>query len=114
MLLIFCSQCLVAGGEDENDVWNKNTDAFKDDRLLREHFNQKGIPWVENANIKEIESGDIVYTKKESDTFSGPVFVIKRMKKGIIYCGNNSDIKSKGFLKLNEAPGLLKTSNLFN
>ena len=110
----FCSQCLVAGGEDENDVWNKNTDAFKDDRLLREHFNQKGIPWVENANIKEIESGDIVYTKKESDTFSGPVFVIKKIKNGIIYCGNNLDIKSKGILKLNEAPGLLKTSNLFN
>ena len=111
----FCSQCLYAGGVEDNEIWNKNTDTFKDDTLLREYFNKKeGIAWDENVNLKDINSGDIIYTKKENDLFTEPVFVIKRLKKSIIYCGNVFEIDSKGILKLKIYPGVLKTSSLFN
>ena len=111
----FCSQCLYAGGIEDNEIWNKNTETFKGETLLRVYFNTKeGIAWNENVNLKEINPGDIVYTKKENNVFTGPVFVIKILKKGIIYCGNNFDIDSKGILELKIYPGVLKTSSLFN
>lgn len=110
----FCSQCLYAGGVDANEIWNKNSETFKDDTLLRYYFNEQGIAWKENANLKEIQSGDIVYTKKEKDLFTQPVFVIKKLKKGFIYCGNNLSNESKGILKMTIVPGVLKTSSLLD
>lgn len=109
----FCSQCLYAGGEDPNDDWNKKTDAFKNDESLRAYFMQKGIPWSENTNIKEINSGDIVFTKSDKNSFSAPIFVIKRLKEGLIYCGNNPNVKNSGIIKLLIAPGVLHTRKLF-
>ena len=110
----FCSQCLYAGGEADNEIWNKNTETFKDETLLKNYFIKKGIEWNENVNLNEIKSGDIVYIKKENDLFTQPVFVIKKLKKGFIYCGNISDIDNKGILQLTIIPGVLKTSSLFN
>lgn len=109
----FCSQCLYAGGEDPNDDWNKKTDAFKNDELLRTYFMQKGIPWSENVKIKEINVGDIVFTKSGNNSFSEPIFVIKKLKKGLIYCGNNPNVENKGILKCSVVPGVLHTRKLF-
>lgn len=109
----FCSQCLYAGGEDPSEIWNEKTDCFKNDKLLIKYFTEKGIPWSEDYKIEEIHPGDIVYTKKENNTFSEPVFIIKKLKKGLIYCGNNPNIENKGILKMSEVPGVLETSYLF-
>ena len=64
------------------------------------------------ANLLEVNSGDIIYNKNDSNEFCNPMFVIKRLKNGVIYCSNSLE-KNKGILKIDFAPGLLRTSSLF-
>ena len=81
---------------------------------MRNYFIEKGIEWKENAKIEEANPGDIIYTKIEKNEFSFPVFFISNLKKGFVYCGNNSNIENnKGILNMKIVPGLLKTSKLF-
>ena len=104
----FWSQCLYAGGEDTNDLWNKNSDVFTNGELMRNYFIEKGIEWKENAKIEEANPGDIIYTKIEKNEFSFPVFFISNLKKGFVYCGNNSNIENnKGILNMKIVPGFL-------
>lgn len=110
----FCSQCLFAGGENANEVWKPNSDAFINETILREYFFQeKGIEWKENAKIEEAKPGDIIYTKKENNEFCFPVFFIMKLKNGFVYCGNNEHMENKGIMNIKIFPGLLKTSSLF-
>ena len=109
----FCSQCLLAGGEDENEIWNKNSYSFVNEIMFREYFISKNVKWEENVGLNEVESGDIVYNKNEEDGFCTPIIVIQKLKKGIIYCGNVSTGKNKGLFYIKTIPGLLKTSSLF-
>ena len=81
----FCSQCLFAGGENINEIWNKDYDSFIKDALLIEYFCQKGIELKENANIEEANPCDIIFTKKENNEFCFPVFFLKKLKNGFVY-----------------------------
>lgn len=108
----FCSQCLYAGGVDVDAEWNKNSDNFRNDTKLREYFQKKGVEWKEFANLSEVNSGDIIYKINDSNEFCNPIFVIKRLKDGVIYCSNSLEM-NKGILNIDVAPGLLRTSSLF-
>ncbi len=110
----FCSQCLFAGGEDENNIWNRNSDIFINGDLLKDYYIGKGIDWLENAKIEEASPGDIVYTKFEKEEFCCPVFFISNLKRGFVFCGNNPNFEiNKGILNMKIVPGILKTSQLF-
>ena len=108
----FCSQCLYAGGVDVDAEWNKNSDNFRNDTKLREYFQKKGVEWKEFANLSEVNSGDIIYKINDSNEFCNPIFVIKRLKDGVIYCSNSLEM-NKGILNIDVVPGLLRTSSLF-
>lgn len=108
----FCSQCLYAGGVDVDAEWNKYSDNFRNDTKLREYFQKKGVEWKEFANLSEVNSGDIIYKINDSNEFCNPIFVIKRLKDGVIYCSNSLEM-NKGILNIDVAPGLLRTSSLF-
>jgi len=108
----FCSQCLYAGGVNANEEWNKHSDNFTNETKLREYFQKKGVEWKEFANLLEVNSGDIIYNKNNSNEFCNPIFVIKRLKNGVIYCSNTLET-NKGILNIDFAPGLLRTSSLF-
>lgn len=108
----FCSQCLYAGGVDIDAEWNKNSYYFTNDTKFREYFQKKGVEWKEFANLSEVNSGDIIYKKNELNEFCSPIFVIKRLKNGIIYCANSLEM-NKGILNIDYTTGLLKTSSLF-
>jgi 5-hydroxyisourate hydrolase-like protein (transthyretin family) len=108
----FCSQCLLAGGQNEDDVWNRNSYAFINETMFREYFIQKNVKWKENVPINEVESGDIIYSKNDDGGFCTPLIVVKTLKRGIIYCGNTQG-KNKGMLNVSVIPGVLKTNCLF-
>ena len=108
----FCSQCLYAGGVDIVAEWNKHSNNFTNETKLREYFQKKGVEWKEMANLLEVNSGDIIYNKNDSNEFCNPMFVIKRLKDGVIYCSNSLE-KNRGILNIDFAPGLLRTSSLF-
>ena len=108
----FCSQCLYAGGVDVDAEWNKNSDNFTNDTKLREYFQKKGVEWKEFANLSEVNSGDIIYKINDSNEFCNPIFVIKKLKDGVIYCSNSLEM-NKGILNIDFASGLLRTSSLF-
>ena len=108
----FCSQCLWAGGLNQDDLWNINSYAFTDETLLREYFISKNVPWKENVPLREVDSGDIIYNKSELGGFCTPLIVVQKLKKGLIYCGNTQG-ENKGILTMSIIPGVLKTSTLF-
>ena len=109
----FCSQCLWAGGINQDDIWNINSYAFTSETMFREYFIKKNVAWKENVPLKEVESGDIIYNKTEIGGFCTPIIVVQKLKKkGIIYCGNTRGV-NKGILTLYIIPGVLKTSTLF-
>lgn len=108
----FCSQCLYAGGVDADAEWNKHSESFTNDTKLRGYFQKKGVEWKEFAELSEVNSGDIIYNINNSNEFYNPIFVIKRLKDGVIYCSNSLEM-NKGILKIDVASGLLKTSSLF-
>ena len=106
----FCSQCLYAGGVDYDNYWYKNSYCFINEVGFLEYFKQKGVEWKEDVDFKEVNSGDIIFDKNLE--FCKPIFIIKRLKRGLIYCGNSMGM-NKGIIKLDIIPGLLKTSSLF-
>ena len=108
----FCSQCLWAGGINQDDIWNINSYAFTNEIMFREYFINRNVPWKENVPLTEIESGDIIYNKTEIGGFCTPLIVVQILKKGIIYCGNTGGV-NKGILTIFIIPGVLKTSTLF-
>lgn len=108
----FCSQCLYAGGVDADEEWNKNSYSFTNDTKLREYFQKKGVEWKEFANLSEVNSGDIIYKINDLNEFCNPIFIIKRLKDGVIYCSNSLEM-NKAILNIDVAPGLLRTSSLF-
>lgn len=107
----FCSQCLVAGGVDEDETWTKNSEAFVEPEKFKEYFIKKGVEWEENPKIDDIKAGDIVFTQNKSNhTF--PLFVLRTSIDKIVYCSNSED-KKESFLKIELAKSFLKTSSLF-
>ena len=107
----FCSQCLVAGGVDEDDIWTKKSEAFVEPEKFKEYFIKKGVEWEENPKIDEIKAGDIIFTQdKKNNQF--PVFVVRTTIDKIVYCSNSED-KKESFLKIELAKSILKTSSLF-
>ena len=109
----FCSRCLLAGGVNPDPIWNKNSDAFINDELLINYFQGIGIGFKENIKFDEANPGDIIFTKRENNEFSFPVFFIQKLKKGFVYCGNNPNMANKGILNMQIVLGLLQTSSLF-
>ena len=107
----FCSQCLVAGGVDEDEIWTKKSEAFVEPEKFKEYFIKKGVEWEENPKIDEIKAGDIIFTQdKKNNQF--PVFVVRTTIDKIGYCSNSED-KKESFLKIELAKSILKTSSLF-
>lgn len=107
----FCSQCLVAGGVDEDETWTKKSEAFVDPEKFKEYFIKKGIEWEENPKIDDIKAGDIVFTQDKSNR-QFPFFVVRTSIDKIVYCSNSED-KKESFLKIELAKSILKTSSLF-
>jgi hypothetical protein len=107
----FCSQCLVAGGVDEDEIWTKKSEAFVEPEKFKEYFIKKGVELEENPKIDEIKAGDIIFTQdKKNNQF--PVFVVRTSVEKIVYCSNSED-KKESFLKIELAKSILKTSSLF-
>ena len=107
----FCSQCLVAGGVDEDEIWTKKSEAFVEPEKFKEYFIKKGVELEENPKIDEIKAGDIIFTQnKKNNQF--PVFVVRTSVDKIVYCSNSED-KKESFLKIELAKSILKTSSLF-
>jgi len=107
----FCSQCLVAGGVDEDEVWTKKSEAFVDPEKFKEYFIKKGVEWEENPKIDDIKAGDIILTQDKNNRLF-PLFVVRTSIDKIVYCSNSED-KKESFLKIELAKGILKTSSLF-
>jgi hypothetical protein len=107
----FCSQCLVAGGVDEDEIWTKNSEAFVDPLKFKEYFVKKGVEWKENPTINEIMAGDIIFIQYKSNLHF-PLFVVRTTIDKIVFCSNSED-KKESFLKVETAKGILKTSSLF-
>ena len=96
----FCSQCLVAGGVDEDEIWTKKSEAFVDP-----------IKFKENPTINEIMAGDIIFIQYKSNLHF-PLFVVRTTIDKIVFCSNSED-KKESFIKVELAKGILKTSSLF-
>lgn len=107
----FCSQCLVAGGVDEDDIWTKDSAAFIDPTKFREFFIKKEVEFKESPKIDEIKAGDIIFTQ-EKEKFDHPMFVMRTSIDAVIYCSNSKDVQ-EGSFKINLVTGVLKTSSLF-
>lgn len=108
----FCSQCLLAGGYEPDEKWNKDDETFTDATKLRLYFYEKGIEWTEYPNISDFHPGDIAYMYNKDNQFDRPVFVIRKDCSQIIFCANSMDIK-EGSLNYNLIAAVLKTSSLF-
>lgn len=107
----FCSQCLLAGGIEEDNNWKKDSESFTDPTKLRQHFYDKGIEWSEFPGAKDINPGDIAYMQN-AGKFDHPIFVVRKDNDQIIFCGNNMDIR-EGSLNYNLIGAVLKTSSFF-
>ena len=108
----FCSQCLIAGGIEPDNIWNKETEAFIEPMKLKNYFYDKGIEWIEYPNSREFNPGDIAYMINKENRFDHPIFIINIEKDQIIFCGNSMDIK-EGSLYYNSFGAILQTSSLF-
>ena len=107
----FCSQCLIAGGIDEDEIWTKKSEAFVEPEKFKEYFIKKGVEWEENPKIDDIKAGDIIFTQDKNNR-QFPLIVMRTSIDKIVYCSNNEDKKER-FLKIDLAKSILKTSSLF-
>ena len=110
----FCSQCLVAGGVDQDDIWKKGAETFYESDKFKEYFTGKrGVEWKENPNINEIKNGDIIFCKEnKKNDFAKTMFVLRTSVKNVVYCSNSKDLSEEYFL-VDDIEGVLKTSCFF-
>ena len=110
----FCSQCLVAGGIDEDDIWRKGSEAFYNGVEFKKYFiEKKNVEWKENPKIEDIKAGDIIFCKdNEKNNFAKTMFVVRTTSNNAVFCSNSKDLLEE-YLKVNLMEGILKTSILY-
>ena len=107
----FCSQCLVAGGIDQDDIWKKGEETFYESNKFKQYFIGKNIEWKENPLIDEIKPGDIIFSK-DKIKFPNTMFVMRTSAHNVVYCSNSKDFLEEYF-DLKDIEGVLKTSYLY-
>lgn len=109
----FCSQCLVAGGIDQDEIWKKGEESFFNSDKFKEYFINKKIEWKANPVISEIKPGDVIFCKEnKKSNFAKTIFVMRTSVKNVVFCSNSKDLCEE-YLDINFIEGLLKTSCLF-
>lgn len=111
----FCSQCLVAGGVEQDTIWKKGEEAFYECEKFKQYFiGKKNIEWKENPKINEINPGDIIFPKDNviMDKLAKTMFVMRTSINNVIFCSNDKDCLEEN-CELNFIKGVLKTSWLF-
>ena len=107
----FCSRCLVAGGVEENSLWNQNKESFSSYNGLKDYFINKGIKLIEYLNGVNIEQGDILFLKFSEQNIK-VAFVVSIKDKQILICSNDPNMKEETIDK-HFIWCILKTSSLF-
>ena len=90
----FCSRCLVAGGVEENSLWNQNKESFSSYNGLKDYFINKGIKLIEYFNDVNIEQGDILFLKFSEQNIK-VAFVVSIKDKQILICSNDPNMKEE-------------------
>ena len=110
----FCSQCLVAGGVDQDDIWKKGEEAFHQSEKFKQYFIGKNVEWKINPHINDIKPGDIIFCKDNAkNEFAKTVFVVRTSSNKVVFSSNSKDFNEE-YLELNQIEGALKTSCFFN
>lgn len=110
----FCSQCLIAGGVKDDDIWKNNSVAFINTIKLKDYFSSKrGVSFKENPNINDINQGDIIYCKNNTGRLGHVMFVIDKNDNLVKFCGNTND-RCGAYININSVTAVLKTSSLLN
>ena len=110
----YCSQCLVAGGVDQDDIWKKGAETFYESDKFKKYFTEKrNVEWKESPKINDIKTADIIFCKEsEKKDFAKNMFVVRTSVNNVVFCSNSKDL-SEEYFQVDDIEGVLKTSCFF-
>lgn len=86
----FVSQCILAGGYDEDETWNKHSLAWLNVEAMHDYFADKKV-MIENPRYDDFEAGDLIISNDYEEL--GHVVICTGVRDdGVpIFCGHNND-----------------------
>ena len=109
----FCSQCLIAGGVKDDNIWKSESFAFINTIKLKDYFSKnRNVEFKENPGINDINNGDIIYCGNNTGKFGHVMFVVGKKGNNIVqFCGNTND-RCRADISIMKITGVLKTCKL--